>query len=128
MCQQLTCNSCKRTKNKLSRQLTLDVQVKGFEDIETSIKSQIAGEDVDLKCDSCGAENKMFKKSDNFATTPNMLIVKLNRLAFDNISGEMRKVNSRCTFPPELSLKDYYYHNIMNADKKSKFNEQKQIA
>lgn len=57
-----------------------------------------------------------------------MLIIKLNRLAFDNISLEMRKVNSRCTFPPKLDLKKHYYHTIMDDDKKANFNQQKQEA
>ena len=78
------------------------------------------GEDVELKCESCGGNKS--KKSDNFATMPNMLTFKLNRLAYDVATAEMKKVNSKCEFPPYLDLKEHYYHEIMTDEKKAKFN------
>ena len=47
------------------------------------------------------------------ASTPNVLVIHLKRLEYNVESDRIEKVNSYCSFPTNLDLKPYSFHEVM---------------
>jgi len=50
------------------------------------------------------------------ASTPNILIVHLQRICFNFDTFQNDKVNSFCSFPNVLDLKPYSFHEVMGKE------------
>ena len=57
------------------------------------------------------------KKSNIILDLPNILVIHLNRMIYNNNTGEFEKMNSKLDFPLELDMKKYcIQNNLHNED------------
>lgn len=54
------------------------------------------------------------------ASTPNILIVHLQRICFNFDTFQNDKVNTFCSFPNVLDLKPYCFHEVMGKENRLK--------
>ena len=82
-CNQMICQECGKVKNRMEDYLNLSLPIKGFKSIEESLQKQIEGEIInDYQCDGCNRKVDLQKRS-MIASTPNILIVHLQRICFN---------------------------------------------
>lgn len=86
-----------------------------IESIEESIRAQMEGDEIPMKCYSCHEEVQM-RKREVLASSPNVLIVHLQRIA-QGPRGTAEKINSFCQFPNELDLKPFSFHAVVGSEK-----------
>lgn len=122
-CNQMVCTECGKVKNRLEDYLNLSLPVKGVKSIEESLQKQVEGEIInDYQCDGCGRKVDLSKRT-LITTTPNVLIVHLQRICFNFDTFQNDKINSFCSFPNVLDLKPYSFHEVMR--KEGRLKEQK---
>ena len=62
------------------------------------------------------------------ASTPNILIVHLQRICFNFDTFQNDKVNSFCSFPNVLDLKPYSFHEVMGKENRLKEQQEEDDA
>ena len=83
MCSQMVCSECGKVKNRMEDYLNLSLPVKGLKSIEESLQKQVEGEIIsDYQCDGCNRKVDLNKRT-MIASTPNILIVHLQRICFN---------------------------------------------
>ena len=95
--------------------MSLSLRIMNIESIEESIRAQIEGDDIPMKCYSCHEEVQM-RKREVLASSPNVLIVHLQRIT-QGLRGVPEKINSYCQFPDELDLKPFSFHAVIGSEK-----------
>ena len=58
------------------------------------------------------------KKRDLLASSPNVLIVHLNRIEYNYEQERAEKINTKVKFETELDLKPYSFHHIISEKQK----------
>ena len=112
-CIQQICPNCHVVKNKIEQSLSLGLPVKNFNSIDESLGQLVYGEEISgYRCDYCG-ETVDLKKQTMIASTPNVLVIHLERIVYNVESNRNEKVNSYCSFPTNLDLKPYSFHEVM---------------
>ena len=82
-CSQMVCTECGKVKNRMEDYLNLSLPIKGFKSIEESLEKMIEGEIIsDYNCDGCKRKVDLQKRT-MIASTPNILIVHLQRICFN---------------------------------------------
>ena len=108
---------CEHHRKKEVSLLSVQLQVKGKNNLKESLDSFVEGELMDnencIFCDQC---NKKFPavKSQSFKKLPRILIFVLKRFEFDAATMEKVKINDQYEFPLELDMTDYLYENRQN--------------
>ena len=97
-CTQLICPSCKKVKNKFSMFKSLTLGIKNVSSVEEAITRDVADELIDdYRCSSCNERVRM-KKRELLASSPNILIVHLNRIGYNAAEGRAEKINTMVKF------------------------------
>jgi len=79
----MVCTECGKVKNRMEDYLNLSLPIKGFKSIEESLEKMIEGEIIsDYNCDGCKRKVDLQKRT-MIASTPNILIVHLQRICFN---------------------------------------------
>ena len=79
----MVCPGCGKVKNRIEDCYFLSIPVKGVNSIEKSFEKMIEGETIgDYKCSGC-KKNVDIKKRTLMTQMPNVLIVHLQRIAFN---------------------------------------------
>lgn len=126
MCSQMVCPECGKMKNRMEDYLNLSLPVKGVKSIEESLQKQVEGEIIDdYMCDGCNRKVDLQKRT-MIASTPNILVVHLQRICFNFDTFQNDKVNSFCSFPNVLDLKPYSFHEVMG--KEGRLKEQQEAG
>ena len=126
LCNQMVCQECGKVKNRLEDLLNLSVPIKGVKSVEEAMSKLLEGEIIsDYNCDGCGKKVDL-KKRTMIASTPNVLIVHLQRICFNFDTFQNDKVNSFCQFPNLLDLKPFSFHEVMG--KEGRLKEQQEEA
>lgn len=100
--------------------MNLSLPVKGVKSIEESLAKQVEGEIInDYQCDGCNRKVDLQKRT-MIASTPNVLIVHLQRICFNFDTFQNDKINSFCEFPNVLDLKPYSFHEVMGKENRLK--------
>ena len=82
-CSQMVCTECGKVKNRMEDYLNLSVAIKGVKSVEEAIQKQIEGEIIsDYQCDGCNRKVDLQRRT-MIASTPNVLIVHLQRICFN---------------------------------------------
>ena len=108
---------CEHHRKKEVSLLSVQLQVKGKNNLKESLDSFVEGELMDnencIYCDQC---NKKFPaiKSQSFKKLPRILIFVLKRFEFDANTMEKIKINDQYEFPLDLDMTDYLYENRQN--------------
>ena len=88
----------------------IQLEIKGFNNIEDSLKSfcktEIMDGDNKINCEICNIKRTCHKRQ-ILKSLPNILVIALKRFEFDYDSMERIKLNSYLKFPFELDMKDY---------------------
>lgn len=112
----MVCTECGKVKNRMEDYLNLSIPIKGVKSIEEALMKQIEGEIIsDYQCDGCNRKVDLQKRT-MIATTPNVLIVHLQRICFNFDTFQNDKVNTLCSFPNVLDLKPYSFHDVMGRE------------
>ena len=105
--------------------LNLSVPVKGVKSVEESLAKMVEGEIInDYNCSGCNRTVDLQKRT-MIASTPNILIVHLQRICFNFDTFQNDKINSFCEFPNVLDLKPYSFHEVMR--KENRLKEQQEV-
>ena len=81
-----------------------------------SLQKQVEGEIInDFKCDGCGKTVDLSKRT-LITSTPNVLILHLQRIEFNFDKEQLDKLNSIFKFPHVLDLKPYSYYEVMEKE------------
>jgi len=116
MCSQMVCTECGKVKNRMEDYLNLSLPIKGLKSVEESLQKQVEGEVInDYQCDNCNRKVDLQKRT-MIASTPNILIVHLQRICFNFDTFQNDKINSFCSFPNVLDLKPYSFHEVMGKE------------
>ena len=119
-CSQMVCTECGKVKNRMEDYLNLSLPIKGVKSIEESLEKLIEGEVInDYNCDGCSRKVDLQKRT-MIASTPNILIVHLQRICFNFDTFQNDKVNTFCSFPNVLDLKPYSFHEVMGKENRLK--------
>jgi len=119
-CSQMVCTECGKVKNRMEDYLNLSIPVKGIKSVEESLAKQVEGEIInDYQCDGCNRKVDLQKRT-MIASTPNILIVHLQRICFNFDTFQNDKINSFCSFPNVLDLKPYSFHEVMGKENRLK--------
>ena len=78
----------------------------------------------DYNCSGCNRTVDLQKRT-MIASTPNILIVHLQRICFNFDTFQNDKINSFCEFPNVLDLKPYSFHEVMR--KENRLKEQQEV-
>lgn len=82
-CRQMVCTECGKVKNRMEDYLNLSLPIKGFKSVEESLEDMISGGIInDYNCDGCKRTVDL-KSRTMIASTPNILIVHLQRICFN---------------------------------------------
>ena len=73
----------------------------------------------DYQCEGCGKKVDVSKRM-LISSTPNVLIVHLQRLVFNFDTFKNDKLNSYFEFPNQLDLKPYSFYEVMRKEKRIK--------
>jgi len=103
-------NECNHKKEKAEEFLTLNLQIKGKNDIHESLKSFIESESLEgddaYYCERC--DNKVnAKKRVTIKMMPNYLLFILKRFKYDYKTAQKEKINDHYAFPLDLDMKEY---------------------
>ena len=116
----MVCSESGKVKNRSEDYLNLSLPVKGIKSIEESLQKQVEGEIIsDYQCDGCNRKVDLQKRT-MIASTPNILIVHLQRIGFNFDTFQNDKVNTFCSFPNVLDLKPYSFHEVMGKENRLK--------
>ncbi len=125
-CSQMVCTECGKVKNRMEDYLNLSIPVKGIKSIEESLAKQVEGEIIsDYQCDGCNRKVDLQKRT-MIASTPNILIVHLQRICFNFDTFQNDKINSFCSFPNMLDLKPYSFDDVMGKENRLKEQQQEE--
>ena len=88
----------------------IQLEVKGFNNIEKSLKNYCKTEIMDgdnkINCEVCNVKRTCYKRQ-IFKSLPNILVIALKRFEFDYDTMLKIKLNDYFEFPFELDMKDY---------------------
>ena len=112
-CSQLVCKECGKVKNKLEDFYNLSLTVKDIKGMYESLAKLVEGEVIgDYECAGCKKKVDVSKRT-LITTTPNVLIVHLQRLLFNFDTFQNDKLNQHFEFPQQLDLRPYSYYEVM---------------
>lgn len=115
-CSQMVCTECGKVKNKIEDFLNLSLTVKDIKSMQESLQKMIEGEVInDFMCDSCKKRVDISKRT-LISSTPNVLIVHLQRIIFNFETFRNDKINSFFEFPNQLDLKPYSFYEVMRKE------------
>ena len=111
------CSECGNTSYKEDEFKLITLKVKEMRDIFQSFENYISEEIIEgYKCENCNKKVNL-KKSNIILDLPNILVIHLNRMIYNNNTGEFEKMNSKLDFPLELDMKKYcIQNNLHNED------------
>ena len=79
----MVCTECGKVKNRHEDFLNLSLNIKDVKSVYESLQKQVEGEIIsDYQCDGCNRKVDLQKRS-MIASTPNILIVHLQRICFN---------------------------------------------
>ena len=88
--------------------------------MEVSLGKMIEGEVInDYQCDVCNKKVDVSKRT-LISQTPNVLIVHLQRIAFNFDTYRLDKDNSYFEFPYELDLTPFSFYDVMKNENRLK--------
>jgi len=94
--------------------------VKDIKSMHDSLQKMLEGETIsDFQCDGCQKKVDI-KKRTLISSTPNVLIVHLQRIIFNFDTFRNDKINSYFEFPNVLDLKPYSFYHIMKEENRLK--------
>jgi len=94
----------------------LSLTVKDIKSMHASLQKMLEGEIIsDYQCDGCKRKVDI-KKRTLISSTPNVLIVHLQRIIFNFDTFANDKINSYFEFPNVLDLKPYSFYHIMKEE------------
>ena len=100
----IKCESCDYTSNKIESFYDLSLEVKGFNNLNDSLKYLIKEEKIEkFKCDNCKKEVNI-RKTMTLSKLPNTLFFHLKRFTYKN---ENVKIFTEFNFPHEINLKKF---------------------
>ena len=110
------CSECGNTSYKDDEFKLISLEVREMKDIFQSFEKYISEEIIEgYKCDKCNKEVNL-KKSTIISSLPNVLVIHLNRMKYNN-NGELKKIINKFDFPLELNIKNYCIkNNLQNED------------
>ena len=89
------------------------------------LAKMVEGEIInDYNCSGCNRTVDLQKRT-MIASTPNILIVHLQRICFNFDTFQNDKINSFCEFPNVLDLKPFSFHEVMR--KENRLKEQQEV-
>ncbi len=119
-CSQLICPECGKVKNKAEDFYNLSLTVKDIKGMYESLQKLLEGEVIsDFRCDGCKKKVDI-KKRTLISSTPNVLIVHLQRIIFNFDTFRNDKINTYFEFPYHLDLKPYSFYNVMEKEERFK--------
>ena len=90
----MICPNCNIVKNRIEHNKSLSLGIKNISSVEEAIKRDVDGEYFDdYKCGNCNEYVRM-KKRELLASSPNVLIVHLNRIGYNVQLNKPEKINS----------------------------------
>ena len=112
-CSQLLCmNGCGSIKNRFEELIYLSLEIKNVTTLKESLEKYISEEIIDdYFCEACKKKGKHTKRI-SINKLPNVLIIHLQRFAFNYETFLMEKINTKLEFPTNINLKDYCTETI----------------
>jgi ubiquitin carboxyl-terminal hydrolase 34 len=115
-CSQVVCQECGTCKNRIEDFYNLSLTVKDIKSMHDSLKTLVDGEVInDYECDTCKKKVDISKRV-LLSSTPNVLIVHLQRIIFNFDTFRNDKINSLFEFPSHLDLKPYSFYEVMRKE------------
>jgi ubiquitin carboxyl-terminal hydrolase 34 len=127
-CSQVVCLECGTCKNRIEDFYNLSLTVKDIKSMGDSLQKQIEGEVInEYECETCKKKVDISKRV-LLSSSPNVLIVHLQRIIFNFDTFRNDKINSYFEFPNHLDLRPYSFYEVMKKegrlDKKKKEDEE----
>ncbi len=90
--------------------------MKDIKSVYDSLQKLVEGEVInDYECDTCKKKVDISKRI-LLSSTPNVLIVHLQRIIFNFDTFRNDKINSLFEFPTHLDLKPYSFYDVMRRE------------
>ena len=120
LCNQIICKACGKISNRIEDFYNLSLPVKDRKHIYESLDKLLEGEEItDFTCDGCNQKVTIHKRS-LVSHCPNVLIVHLQRFAFNFDTFRNDKINTYFEFPQILDLTPYSFYDVMEKEEKKK--------
>mmetsp|Transcript_21978 Transcript_21978/g.16323 ORF Transcript_21978/g.16323 Transcript_21978/m.16323 type:complete len:254 (-) Transcript_21978:2538-3299(-) len=114
----MVCTECGKVRNRIEDFYNLSLPVKDIKSMEISLKKMIEGETIsDYLCDGCNKKVDISRRT-LISSTPNVLIVHLQRIIFNFDTFRNDKINSYWEFPTHLDLTPYSFYEVMRKEKR----------
>lgn len=113
---QYECGECKNRIDKIQNHYSCMLEVKEQDSLAQSLKKfnqiqQIEG----YTCDNCQKKVKKISKKTYLHELPEVVILNLQRIIYDQKKGDKIKVHSALTFPLEINFEQFMKHsNLAN--------------
>ena len=115
-CSQMVCKECGTCKNRIEDFYNLSLTVKDIKSLYASLQMQVDGEEInDYECDTCKKKVDISRRV-LLSSTPNVLVVHLQRIIFNFDTFRNDKINSLFEFPTHLDLKPYSFYEVMRKE------------
>ena len=122
-CSILKCTNseCDKVSKRYEKLYYLSLDIKKCSSLRECLRKCIQEEVIeDYKCDKCN-QKVTHKKNILLSSLPNILIIHLQRIAFNYETFEMEKLNSLVSFEQNISLKDYCMETEGKKDEEYKY-------
>jgi uncharacterized UBP type Zn finger protein len=114
----MLCTECGKVKNRIEDYYNLSLTVKDIKSMYDSLQKLIEGEVIsDYECDGCKKKVDLSKRT-LISSTPNVLIVHLQRIIFNFDTFRNDKINTFFEFPYQLDLRPYSFYEVMKKEKR----------
>ena len=111
-CSQVVCKSCGNINSTYEDYFTLSLDIKNLKTIFEALNRFISGSEVsDYFCEKCKKRGEVTKRT-LLSSLPNILIVHLQRFAFNFDTLINEKVHTRLEFPNALNMLQYTEEGI----------------
>ncbi len=115
-CSQIVCKECGTCKNRIEDFSNLSLTVKNIKSMEESLQKQVEGEVIsDYECEKCNKKVDISRRV-LLSSSPNVLIVHLQRIIFNFDTFKNDKINSYFEFPTHLNLAPYSFYEVMKKE------------
>ena len=116
---QCICKVCQTTKENLEDFYNLSLDVKHSKTLAESLQKFISGDTIsDYMCEKCNKRVEITKRN-LIESTPNILIVHLQRIVFNFDTFANEKINTRLEFPNSVDLYPYTKAGIESPESNS---------